>query len=244
MKTQSTECGIVINTTLAKNHPVDLRHFIIGGGAMARSLWITRIFFTTLLIVSTSPLTVLAEAINDPSAQANIHATHITSNFASEINSGQYYTNPITKREYYLIGSTDSGHEKTTPSVNTTVVANETEIIQPASNVTTLTTKSEIETIQPVGNKTTSITINTYNTLIIIANNKTEAIQPVANNTTSQKIPSGSRNSDGGSPTGQNVLGNYKSIAPTSQKTSIIADNLASNKAIAATRSGTISGVA
>jgi hypothetical protein len=159
-----------------------LWRFVIGGGAITRSLRISRVVFIALLMSISQPL-VFAEAINGPAAQANIHATHIASNFASEINPGQYYTNPNTKRDYYLIGSIER-NELTTPNANTTVVVNKTAIIQPASNETTPTTDSKIETIQPTPDINISMTKNTYNILIIESDNKTETIHPITDKTT------------------------------------------------------------
>jgi predicted polyphosphate/ATP-dependent NAD kinase len=47
----------------------------------------------------------LVQAINDPTEQANIHASDVTNKFMSEINPSSYYNDYNSDRNYYLIGS-------------------------------------------------------------------------------------------------------------------------------------------
>ena len=142
----------------------------------------------------------------DPSAQADIHASHIVSNFASEINPGRYYTNPNTKMDYYLIGS----------GVNRPVAADKTEIIQLAPTEITPTNDDKIETNQTATNQTTQPVINTYNTynIFITPDNNTKTNSSAVKETTPK-----TKSSDGGSSTGSYILENYPIGVPTTQIT-------------------------
>ena len=146
------------------------------------------------LIVSISQSLVLVQAINHPAAESNIQAISSSSKFASEINPGRYYTNPDTKKGYYLIGSTNQGFEHTTPEGPTPIVDNKTVIqptsnvntttpegptpivdnktvIQPTSNVSTTTPVSRIEPTQSVININKDIS-KAYNVLLVTINSK------------------------------------------------------------------------
>jgi len=101
----------------------------------------------------------LAQAINDPTAQANIHASDVTSKFASEINPSSYYINHNVNRNYYSIGS----------SPNSTVPQN-----------------SKIGAFQPITNGTTSIVNTYYNTYNIY--NGTEVLQSSLNQSEQQNL--------------------------------------------------------
>lgn len=165
------------------------------------------------LLVLLLQSSVLAQTIEGPLAQANIHATHIASNFASASNSFGYYINPDTKRGYYSIDSTDQLPEKTASNVTTPIV-NKTEIIHPMLNETTLTTISKNETNQPTANKTmplvTTIYNHSYNTYYIyytMPDNKTEINLPAT---------SGATGKDRGSESIGHVWDNYNPSLDTS----------------------------
>jgi hypothetical protein len=146
---------------------------------VARPLRVTEVVVISLLLsISQSP--VLAQAINDPSVQANIHATHIASKFASEINPGKYHQYPNAKKHYYLIGSIDLGSEQTAPSLP--IVANRAGIIQQVPTMSVPMTNGEIEMSSPFANGTKPIVTNTYD-IFNILNNRAKAIPPFTNGT-------------------------------------------------------------
>lgn len=107
----------------------------------------------------------LAQAINDPTQQANIHASDVTNKFASEINPSSYYINHNTDRNYYLIGS----------SPNAIVPGN-----------------SRIGAHQPETNGTASIVNTYYNTYNIY--NGTEIQQSRLNQTNMTESNSSAKN--------------------------------------------------
>lgn len=150
---------------------------------MTRPSRVTEVVVIAFLVLVSQSF-VLAQSINDPSAQADIHATHIASNFLSEVGSIGYYKNPDTNKGYYLIGSINQGHGQTSPNINTPIVANKTETIHLSPNETAPSTISKNETIQPATNKNISVITNIYTTYIIL-NNKTEINQPAAKETIS-----------------------------------------------------------
>jgi hypothetical protein len=144
---------------------------------VARPLRVTEAVVISLLLAISQSL-VIAHAINDPSVQANIHATHIASKFASEINPGKYHQYPNAKKHYYLIGSIDLGSEQTAPSLP--IVANRAGIIQQVPTMTVPATNGEIETSSLFSNGTALAVTDIYD-IFNILNNRTKAIQPVAN---------------------------------------------------------------
>jgi hypothetical protein len=137
--------------------------------------------------VSTSQSLVLVQAINDPEAEANIHAISSTNNFASEVIAVRYDTNPDTKKGYYLIGSTQPRFGHNITDGPTPIVANTIEIIPPTldtfrSPLTTLngtatTSAISTEPTQTVTNINKTIS-NAYNELFITINNKTNQTKP------------------------------------------------------------------
>ncbi len=130
------------------------------------------------LVVLISQSLVLVQAMSDPAAEANIHASSFTSKFAYEINPGRYYTDPDTKNGYYLIGSTYPGFEHTTPDEPTPTVVNKTLMVQPASNMTAITPISRIEPTQPAMNINKTIS-NAYKELFMVINNKIKYFQQI-----------------------------------------------------------------
>lgn len=149
----------------------------------------------------------LAQAVNDPTAQANIHASDVTSKFASEINPSSHYINHNVNRNYYSIGS----------SPNSTVPEN-----------------SKTDTVQPTTNGNTSI-VNTYYTTYNIYNG-TDILQSNLNqskqNSSSTPKAETKRNSNSAVPT-ENIreklgitangspISSTETAAEKSQKTSI-----------------------
>lgn len=158
---------------------------------MARSFRVTIAvaIFAISLFISISASLIFAQAINDPTAQSNIHASHIASNFASEIVPGINYTDPNTKKNYYLIGSINRGYGKAA-NVTTPIVANKTGTIPTAP--TTVNKTTPIQAVTNINN-TTSLTINIYHlssviiydTKQIVSYNKTTPIQPILKGTKS-----------------------------------------------------------
>jgi hypothetical protein len=117
------------------------------------------------LIVSASQLFIIVQATNNPAAEANINAI-VSNKFSSEVNPVKYYTNPDTKKGYYLIGSTipKSGHNATEEP--TSIIANKTEINRTISIETSIISANNTEPTHPIIQKA-------YNELMIIINNKT-----------------------------------------------------------------------
>lgn len=136
-----------------------------------------------ILFVSILQSPVLALETNDPSAQANIHATQVASNFASKISPGRYYIMHNTKRGDYLIGSTDQKPELTAPNVTMSITTNTTGKILPTPNETISTKISKIDTAQQVDNRSIPSVNNTYNIFIFNIGNKNDTLQPAANRT-------------------------------------------------------------
>lgn len=151
------------------------RNPFLGGMELTRNSKVIDIVVIALIIPILQSF-VLAQAISDTTTQANIYATHIASNFPSNINPARYYTDPGTNKSYYLIGSVHPGFEHTKPNEITPVVANTTGIIQPASNTNTSTIVSKIRPIQSVTNftKPAHLATNVHNALFSIIDNKTE----------------------------------------------------------------------
>ena len=82
------------------------------------------IYFLILFSISFG----LVQAINDPTAQANIHASDVTIKFASEINPSSNYINHNANRDFYSIGLSPN----TPPPDN-----RKNETVQPTSIVNT-----------------------------------------------------------------------------------------------------------
>ncbi len=141
---------------------------------MTKSSKVAKVAIIALFVSLSQPF-IIAQATNNPAAEANINA--IGSNkFSSEVNPVRYYTNPDTKKGYYLIGSTHPklGHNMTEES--TSIVANTTEINRTTSIETSTISVNITEPTQPIIQKA-------HNELMIIINNKTNETTPACSST-------------------------------------------------------------
>jgi hypothetical protein len=134
----------------------------------------------TIFVLISVPL-VLSQG--NPSAQANIHISDVTSKFVSLVSKN--YTN----NDYYLIGSVDQRPSQTIS--NTSNVANKTSKIQPGLNETVInTTSSKIEMGPSIVNRTAPLVMNIYNISIIINNGVGPAL-PAINETSKENSSRG-----------------------------------------------------
>jgi hypothetical protein len=153
---------------------------------VTRSSKIFKIVVIQLFISILQPI-VFAQAINSPTEQANIQALHTTGGFVSGIHPYKYYTNPNTGKFYYLIGSINQGAGQDVPSLNSTVLDNNTNRNQIAPNATSME-NGKNETVRSFANGMIPPIINIYNTSIII-NYKNETIPSVAKGSVPKPIP-------------------------------------------------------